>query len=189
MADNKPYWLRLYDQHIEDQNTPRPNAANDLRALLMHLANKKYIAQSSPYAFTYRKNSHPHLREHYLRNGPVDILNCQGLTSCTLSIHLLEHTRTHRMQKVSICVEGRRDDQTGFVLAVHVTSPTDSPASDQPGDGACTHAIAHCHAAPQWECKPDVRVPFPTTDPVHIFQWVLATLFPELEPSPWTSSP
>ncbi|MCB9531337.1 MAG: hypothetical protein H6700_06195 [Myxococcales bacterium] len=124
--------------------------------------------------------------------GPVALRGLPDLVGARLSIQATFESKTSRIQHFSVAISGQTSSSVDWTVALHLESELGSPdvvgwQADWRGEGACSHAVFHCHVGPDLDAKPKVRVPFPAVSPGHALDWVLATVVPGFDPMPWAN--
>ena len=122
--------------------------------------------------------------------GPVRLTALPDLTDARMSIQATLQSQTGRLTEFSAAISGKTAAGVDWTVAIHLENELRRPAAegwpgDWRGDGACGHAIFHCHVGPDLDAKPKVRVPFVAVGPEHALDWLLTTVVPGFEPMPW----
>jgi hypothetical protein len=186
-------WVSLYQRHSE-LRTGHPQTVDGLKRTLRRLASMK--AHCDPSLPWFLKTTKENGREiiftqpHNGPPGPVELKGLPDLTGARLSIQATLEPKTGRVHEFSAAISGMTDAGVNWTVAIHLDTELRPPTKDGwrgdwRGDGACSHAVLHCHVGPDLEAKPKVRVPLPAVGPEHALDWLLATVVPGFDPMPW----
>lgn len=188
-------WVDLHDQQSRLREG-RKDVVDQLKAPLRRLASlKKHCDESLPW-FLKTKQADGRLtvftQPHNGPVGPVELNELPDLSGARLSIQATLELKTFRIYQFSAAISGKTPVGVDWTVAIHLDNELGTPVAngwrgDWRGDGACCHAILHCHVGPDLDAKPKVRVPFPAVGPEHALDWLLATVIPGFEPMPWTA--
>ena len=176
-------WEELYGQHTASRRCER-TWSTEVRKLLIKLANAGHCDEAVRGRFNVSKSG---TKEDWsIRSGPEPML-LDGMKSAELQV-FASLTRGH-LHAFSVIASGVRDDDSTWLVAVHLHPDHKHAAGDKAEVGACSHAALHCHVGRDFESLPVTRVPVPAMGPADALTWVLSQLVPgELfEPAPWAS--
>lgn len=175
-------WHALADAHraLWDQ-IPDTDPATLIRQRIQRLVQRGACDPLGAARLTYKRNPANRRREIYMA-GPDNHLPLSGLAdlhSGRLIVQAMVSERTGAICKYQVHLIGEAASSgRPWLIAVHL--------DDKPmGDGACGHAIAHCHVGPTWGDKPTVRVPFPAVPVWDALDWALTMVLPDWEPARW----
>jgi hypothetical protein len=185
-------WIELYSSHREARALADPKWNSNLRKRLIKLSKHGHCDRSVQGRFTY-KSSGDVLQ--WLIVGqdkdkavPLALENLPDLAIAELTVMALA-SRGNHLHQFTVMVEGIRQDESPWALAVHLPDDreTTNPTGDRQGLGAGGHAALHCHVGPNLHLAPKVRVPMPPLGPVEILDWVISQIVPtaEFEPAKW----
>lgn len=187
-------WVSLYQQHSE-LRMGRQQTVDGLKQTLRRLASMKgYCDPSISWFLKTTKDDNGRLtvytQPYDCPKGPIELKGLPDLTGARLSIQATLEPKTGRVHEFSAAISGKTDAGVDWTVAIHLDNELRSPEKDGwrgdwRGDGACSHAVLHCHVGPDLEAKPKVRVPLPAVGPEHALDWLLATVVPGFEPMPW----
>jgi hypothetical protein len=186
-------WVYLHQQHSE-LRAGHERTVDRLKGPLRRLAGlKAYCDRSLPWFLKTTKADGRVIvftQPHGGSAGPIELQNLPDLTNARLSIQATIQSTSGRMNEFSAAISGKTAAGVDWTVAIHLENELRRPAEegwsgDWRGDGACSHAIFHCHVGPDLDAKPKVRVPLPAVGPEHALDWLLATVVPGFEPMPW----
>jgi hypothetical protein len=171
-------WQELHQAHEAARALPGPKSlGNEVRRKLHLLAQKGLCSASAPSWVTERTWGDRRFFE--LRGSQsIELGSVEPLIEAKLSLSALTSRRGERIEKFTIKLEAISRPARPFVVSVELTEKAD-------GQGACGHALLHCHIGPDHEVKPQIRVPLPALKPWDALDWVLSQIIPEWEPAPW----
>ncbi|MDO9020114.1 MAG: hypothetical protein Q8S73_25910 [Deltaproteobacteria bacterium] len=174
-------WEALYRQHLDLRTSGQDDFAVQVRGRLTRLAELGHCDGSIRGRFTHNKNHNA--REWYikgpLRDGTEPLSDLPGLSGAELTVLAMQ--RGSLMSQFTVMLRGVADEDRDWTIAVHLDP-------EPRGEGACGHALLHCHVGPTLDARPRVRVPFPAIGLPDALDWVLSQVIPGWEPSPWLSS-
>lgn len=164
------------------QRSAQDDVATEVRGRLGRLAKLGHCADTIRGRFTNKKQGA--VRELYIvgleRSETEPLFKLADLDSATLTVLALQ--RGAAVEKFTVMLQGRAKGDVDWTVAVHLDP-------EALGDGACGHALIHCHVGPTLDHAPKVRVPFPAVTLPHALDWVLTQVIPSWEPAPWASLP
>lgn len=186
-------WVELYRGHAERRRTGQA-VSGAIRERLIRLAKLERCSSSIEGRFTYRKGVVGR-REWYIRGedpqADAEPIFLADLSDARLSVQLTTDSAERHVHEFSAAVSGKTHAGTAWTVAIHLEddrgASKELPHPEQKGDGACSHAVVHCHVGPDLDALPKVRVPFPAVGPADALDWLLATVVSGLEPMPWAS--
>lgn len=175
-------WEALRDAVSSKCVFRQPRWDNALRALLRPLVDDGRCDPSAPNWLTYRSDGR--------RNRVFVSENASGSIGTAPSIPLHRPTWLMDPAQLTVAVVYERDRLIQYtVTASGRTMSGDAPwyvrvelDELQLGRGPCSHAILHCHVDPDGD-DAQPRVPLPPLVPTDIVEWMLATVYEDLEPS------
>lgn len=175
-------WLALAESHRALWNqVPEAEAAVLIRQRIQRLIERGRCDPLGAAWLTYKRNPATRRREIYMA-GPHKCLPLKGLDELRagrLMVQAMVSERTGGICKYQVHLYGdAANSGRPWLIAVHLDDK-------EMGDGACGHAIAHCHVGPTWGDKPTVRVPFPAVPVWDALDWALTMVLPDWEPVPW----
>jgi hypothetical protein len=177
-------WSRLYDAHVEMRSGGMAFIP-EARKLLVRLAEGGYCDDSIRGRFTEKKNGNR--REVAIRSigsqgsvwesasEPLKNLR-QGISEAQLAVQAI--VISDKLEDLTIRLDGKAESGRTWLVDAHLTGK-------HQGDGACSHALLHCHVGPTHEDLPQVRVPFPAVGGVGVLEWVISVAIQDWEPAPW----
>ena len=176
-------WEELYKQHSASRRCER-TWSTEVRKLLMKLASEGHCDDAVRGRFNVSKSGRK--EEWSIRSGPESML-LDGMKLAELQV-FASLTGDH-MHAFSVIASGVREDDSKWLVAVHLHPDHKHQVGDKAEAGACSHAALHCHIGPDFESLPVTRVPLPAMGPADALTWVLSQLVPGklFEPTPWES--
>ncbi|MFO7564498.1 MAG: hypothetical protein R6X02_17770 [Enhygromyxa sp.] len=183
-------WIDLYSSHREVRALANAKWTSDIRKRLIKLSEAGHCDPSVQGRFSYKKSESDLLKWSIMGQGetpPIALTNLPDLAVADLAVMALA-SRDHHLHEFTVMVEGLRQDESPWALAVHLPDDRDTiPGGDRQGLGACGHAALHCHVGPNLAIAPKVRVPLPPLGPAEILDWVISQILPnnDFEPAPW----
>lgn len=183
-------WIDLY-RIQQGARTVGDDVSAAIRSRLIKLADGGHCADTIRGRFTYRATAGK-AREWYIRTeGDVgtESVTLPDLREATLSVQLTTDTKGKHIHEFSAAVSGLTRADARWTVAIHLEDDrgvsNKKPHPEQKGDGACSHAVMHCHVGPDLDAFPKVRLPMPAMGPADALDWLLATVVPGFEPMPW----
>jgi hypothetical protein len=188
-------WFELYGQHASLRDSF--GLQRSLQAVLRKMSEAELVAHNASWFLRKREvRAYEFLFTQPTMGstdaGVIKLLLLPTLKSAELSISAV--LANNRLHEFVASISGTTLTHGDWVAAVHLHSDRDTPAdptwnADWAGDGACTHAVYHCHVGPTMKATPKVRVPLPAVSPADALLWLVATVYPDLEPAPWSHFP
>lgn len=169
-------WADLFADH----RTLRESAGRllpEIRQQLHRLAREKHAQGTVPHRFSPKRNRD--VIEWSLESEPLEGLRT-GVAEARLTVLALTRaSRRDHLDKLTVMVEGTRTDGSPWVVAAHLDGAE--------GEGACSHALLHCHVGPTLDHQPKIRVPLPALAPADLLDWALTVAIDGWEPAPWAT--
>lgn len=180
-------WVELHEQHKALRATGG-RTLNGLRVLFASLVNLGHLDASISSRFTNAADRRMRSWRIAPRSGkpekwaePLQRL-APGITAAELTVLASTDPDVVELREFTAMVSGRRHDASPFKIAAHLDD-------EHLGDGACGHALFHCHVGPSLDELPKVRVPLPALTAVEVVEWILTPVLAGWEPQPWSQLP
>jgi hypothetical protein len=176
-------WTDLYKEHQAIRRSAGKFWSTEVRKRLNTLMH--HCGATPPRPFTKKANGR--LEEWFIPGGALELTNLVGGGSAKLDVLVRSDSGTGHIHGMNVFVEGIRDDDSKWVIAVHLPDDRRLPDGDKQGFGACSHAALHCHVGPTLDDEPKVRVPMPALSLPEVLDWLIAqvTQSETFEPAPW----
>lgn len=174
-------WTKLFEQVEAERAGDYRGLESELRSALAPLG-KKGLAEHDCWVSAQRSTLGVEVKANRgdaisLSSLPVGVHAAELRVLCEIN-----NDRRHLLA-LDLLIEGLRDDETPFRIAVHL--PRHRAHGGPDGAGPCSHPALHCHVGPDHRSAPQVRVPLPPMRPGALLSWLLCQVYTDLEPEPW----